>query len=209
MKWWQTKSSESRNFFSFKGRARRGLFWGIVAAAILFAIALSFVGPASDYFFERSSPIARNELSWAFQAPVYLAKVLLICVAVSGCAVLIRRFHDINMPTWLAVVSFAIMVVCGVLSMKCAYRARLASPDRLLIQKFRGESGGDLTEEGRALLSALVKESMTVSPEEEERYKTAAAGFGIACFVALLFNSLVGVVPGTSGPNRYGPPPAR
>lgn len=184
-------------YFSFKGRARRGEFWGFVIAVFFIWLALSLLCRASAYFSAQSSPIAQREQNWTFQAPAVVATGLMILLAIPSCAVLTRRFHDVNLPTWLAVVSFAIAIVCGGLAMKFAQSARLASIDKIV---------GDLelTDESRALFTDIAKNANLINPEAERRYKIMSGGFGLLCFAALAFNAIVGFIPGTPGPNGYG-----
>lgn len=80
-----------KQYFDFKGRARRKEYWMFVLFNLIFVLLAIFI----DNFFDLTFKIYGQDLNYGW---IYL--IYCLAVLIPGLAVCVRRLHDIGRSGW-------------------------------------------------------------------------------------------------------------
>ena len=164
-----------KKFCSFQGRACRREYWFFVLWCFIINFAISMVAGVLGGILSASGALSAssaNMVANVLKAPFGLYVLL------PSLALLVRRFHDVNLPTWTAVFSF--------IAQNLALIAIPILTVTLVLSKAVGPRPAD-----NVMLSDLAPIFVAV---------------GVFFFFALV-NFVVSVIPGSREPNKYGLPP--
>ncbi len=169
----QAKKGFWEGLVSFQGRARRTEFWGVLLATL--AVFFPLFCCCVFFLLGEGEPVGVAKLlnvvaSYVLPLGTFLAFLFVLAVGV-------RRFHDVNLPSWICVALFVLLFLAG--------------------------PGGLLSVLAQEVIKNLAR-LCGLSFDSNSFFIYWSGAFQLTTVCLILF---LGLWPGTRGPNKYGPQP--